>query len=233
MRIISYIVAVLVWLCFIGGVLWGCLESVAFDANYYAGEYERLDREAVTGMTAEGLQQTTQALFDYIRGDRQNLNIQADIGGVRREVFNDTEKAHMADVQRLYRPGSTLRYVLWASGAVLLIVLAFISRRRTAKTLSKGYLIALLGAGTAAGLLGAVIAMDFDRFWQGFHRMFFTNDLWMLDPARDVLIQMFPSAFFSGMVETILLRFGTLLLVLAVIAVTVLLIKPGRRKEAF
>lgn len=232
MRGIAYILAVVFCLCFIGGLLWGSLESVAFDRNYYASEYVRLDRETATGMTGEGLRQTTQALFDYIRGERQDLNVTAQVGGVQREVFNENEKEHMVDVQRLYRLGSTIRYVLWAVASVCLIMLAFVGRRQTAKVLSRGYLIALAGAGAAAGLTASVIAMDFDRFWNGFHRLFFTNDLWMLDPSKDMLIRMFPPDFFAGMANTILLRFGALLLVFGAAAVAVL-IATRRRKEAF
>lgn len=232
LRTISYIVAVIACLCIIGGLFWGCLESVAFDANYYTGEYQRLDREEATGMSAQGLAQATQTLLDYIRGGREDLNARAEIHGEQREVFNETEKAHMVDVRQLYRIGSTVCYMLWALGAACLVMLIIIERRQTVRMLGKGYLIALLAAGTAAGLAGSMIAMDFNRFWTGFHHVLFTNDLWLLDPTKDVLIQMFPSAFFSGMVESILLRFGAVLLVLGVAAAAVLIV-PRRRKEAF
>ena len=232
MRVIAYILAVVFSLCFIGGLFWGCLESVAFDRDYYMGEYARLDREAATGMTREGFGQATQALFAYVRGERDDLDVTAQAGGVHRDVFSQREKAHMEDVRRLYRLGSTVRYVLWALGAVCLIMLAFVCRRRMPRVLSTSYLTALVGAGAVSGLLAAAIAMDFGRFWDGFHRLLFTNDLWMLDPSRDALVRMFPPDFFLKMAETVLLRFGVIITVYGIAAVAVL-IATRRRKEAF
>lgn len=232
MRVIAYILAVVFSLCFIGGMFWGCLESVAFDRDYYMGEYARMDREAATGMSREELGQATQALFAYVRGERDDLDVTALAGGERRDVFGQREKAHMEDVQRLYRVGSTVRYVLWALGAVCLIMLAFACRRRMPRVLSTSYLTALVGAGAVSGLLAAAIAMDFGRFWDGFHRLLFTNDLWMLDPSRDALIRMFPPDFFLKMAETVLLRFGVIITVFGIAAVAVL-IATRRRKEAF
>jgi len=231
-RVTAYILALVFSLCFIGGLFWGCLESVAFERGYYSSEYARLDRETATGMSAEELDKATQALFDYIRGERQDLNVTAQIGGAEQSVFNEKEKEHMADVQRLYRLGSAVRYILWAVASVCLIMLALVSRRHTARVMSRGYLIALAGAGAAAGLAASAVAMDFDRFWNGFHRLFFTNDLWLLDPSKDMLIRMFPPDFFAGMADTILLRFGALLLVFGAAAVAVL-IATRNRKEAF
>ena len=88
MRVIAYILAVVFSLCFIGGLFWGCLESVAFDRDYYMGEYARLDREAATGMTREEFGQATQALFAYVRGERDDLDVTAQAGGVHRDVFS-------------------------------------------------------------------------------------------------------------------------------------------------
>ena len=44
-------------------------------------------------------------------------------------------------------------------------------------------------------VLGIVIAVDFDGFFLQFHQLSFANDLWLLDPAHDYLIMMFPQGF--------------------------------------
>lgn len=232
MRIISYILAAVTSVCLIGALFWSCLESVAFDKAYFMAEYQRLDRAEATGLTQEGLDAATQALFDYIRGDRGNIDVQAAINGVRGEVFNATEKAHMQDVQRLYLLGSSVRYALWVLGGVCLLMLLFIARRESGRMLSRAYLITLIAVGTAAALAAVMITMDFARFWTGFHRVLFTNDLWLLNPATDVMIRMFPSAFFAGVVQSVLLRFTAVLGVLGAGAGAVL-ICTRRRKEAF
>ena len=44
--------------------------------------------------------------------------------------------------------------------------------------------------------LAAVISTDFSRYFVVFHHIFFDNDLWILDPDTDMLINIVPEAFF-------------------------------------
>ena len=52
-------------------------------------------------------------------------------------------------------------------------------------------LIFLAFAGVSSLLL-------FDQFFLQFHEMFFSNDLWQLDPKTDRLIQIYPRDFWFG-----------------------------------
>ena len=48
--------------------------------------------------------------------------------------------------------------------------------------------------------------------WTRFHTLFFTNDLWLLDPATDFMIVICPESMFSALVVAILLRTAFILL---------------------
>lgn len=48
-----------------------------------------------------------------------------------------------------------------------------------------------------AGLLALICALDFNRAFIAFHHLFFTNDLWLLDPATDLMIRLLPETFFA------------------------------------
>ena len=48
--------------------------------------------------------------------------------------------------------------------------------------------------------------IDFNFFWHTFHQLFFTNDLWLLDPSTDVMIQMLPAPVFEGLIIKIVIR---------------------------
>jgi integral membrane protein (TIGR01906 family) len=55
------------------------------------------------------------------------------------------------------------------------------------------------GAAVTIGILGSVMLwalIDFNSIFYIFHILSFSNDLWLLDPATDYLIMMFPSGFF-------------------------------------
>ena len=47
--------------------------------------------------------------------------------------------------------------------------------------------------------IGIYAIVDFSSLFWNFHLLFFDNDLWILDGATDIMIQMFPEAFFNEM----------------------------------
>ena len=64
-----------------------------------------------------------------------------------------------------------------------------------------------------AAAFGGLVAIDFNKYFVLFHEIFFNNDLWLLDPATDLLIRMLPEGFFFDMVIRIGVIFiGSLLI---------------------
>ena len=57
-------------------------------------------------------------------------------------------------------------------------------------------------------ILGLIISTDFTRYFILFHEIFFTNDLWMLDPTTDRLINMVPEGFFIDTARNIGILYG-------------------------
>ena len=58
-----------------------------------------------------------------------------------------------------------------------------------------------------------LVAIDFNKLFRVVPRDFFNNDLWLLDPATDLLIRMLPEGFFFDMVIRIGVIFiGSLLI---------------------
>ena len=49
------------------------------------------------------------------------------------------------------------------------------------------------------GAVGVMVAIGFESTWERFHELAFTNDLWLLNPRTDHLIQMFPEPFWQDM----------------------------------
>ena len=48
---------------------------------------------------------------------------------------------------------------------------------------------------------------NFTKYFTLFHKIFFDNDLWILNPKTDMLINLLPEGFFSDMAVRILLIF--------------------------
>lgn len=122
--------------------------------------------------------------------------------GEYREFFNAREIAHMEDVRGLFLGGLWLRRIGLMFTLAFAALLYFWKRGRKDRSayLARavpGSLCAGTGVFFAACLaLAAVISTDFSRYFVVFHHIFFDNDLWILDPDTDMLINIVPEAFF-------------------------------------
>lgn len=66
--------------------------------------------------------------------------------------------------------------------------------------LSKGFLIAMFTFILMLVFFGFWILTDFTSFWTWFHTIFFSNQLWLLDPNTDFMICMLPETIFYKLV---------------------------------
>ena len=62
------------------------------------------------------------------------------------------------------------------------------------------YSIALSAWLVIGVLLGIAFRVDFTTCFTIFHKLFFTNNLWVFDPETDYMIRMLPEGFFLDMV---------------------------------
>lgn len=179
-------------------VLW--VDVHCFCRAFYRREYQKLNTAQSIGMTEQGLRQTTEALLAYLRGEREDLSLSLPIDGQEREVFNAREKAHMADVKTLYIRARWLGYGSLLLGAAAMALLLVTSRGAARREVLSGYLRGNLWFFVVLAAIGLFAAIDFDAFWTGFHKLVFTNDLWLLDPRTDILIEIVPEEFFFDLV---------------------------------
>ena len=182
------------------------LNFMCFNKSFYRYEYSRLDTAASIGMSSKDLEKTTDVLLGYLKGDYEDLTISVKVNGESREVFNEREKAHMVDVLALYNGFQTI--VRSCAIIVGLSLIAIFVLKIRVFDIKRSYTHCLMIFG---GFLLAIIIfclVDFNAFWTQFHHIFFTNDLWLLDPNTDILIQMVPGPFFNDLVLGIIILFG-------------------------
>ena len=207
------------------------VEAVAYwTPGYYEKEYSKYHVTEAVHMEMEDLLAVTDEMMDYLRGDRADLHVETVVNGEPREFFNAREIAHMEDVRGLFLGGLALRR------ACLLLAAACVAALFALRAPVRSLLPRMLCAGTVlflavTALLAAVISTDFTKYFILFHRIFFTNDLWMLDPATDLLINIVPEPFFMDTAARIALTFAALTaLLFAVCAALILLEKRQKQK---
>lgn len=203
------------------------VEAVTYwTPGYYEHEYEKYNVTAAVRMEMDDLLQVTDEMMDYLRGDRDDLHVMTVVDGSPREFFNAREIAHMEDVRGLFLGAITLRRVCLAAAAVCVLLMAALKadlKRTLPRMLCVGTgLFFLLAAG-----IGLLIASDFSRYFVVFHHIFFDNDLWILNPATDLLINIVPEPFFADTALRIGLTFGGTVLVFFAVCLYFSLRKPA------
>lgn len=172
------------------------------DYRFYEREYAKYNVTESLDMEMEDVMDVTEKMMDYLIGKRPELSVITDVGGQTQDFFNEQDRLHMADVKNLFLGGLTLRWVLLAAAAVLIALLVLL-KGDWRRIIPRAYFIALGIFLAVTVLLGALFASDFTKYFTIFHEIFFTNDLWIFDPATDYMIRMLPEGFFYDMVMRI------------------------------
>lgn len=231
-NMVNYVIGFFVSLLVILTILVIAIELVTFDQNFYLQQYKRLNTAQKIGMSDEDLMRVTKQLTDYIRGRWKSLeSITAEIKGIDRQVFNEREITHMLDVKGLFQLAARLRNFALIGIVVLISVLYFNSNKKPWSFFAVSYLI-------AAGLLLLVlitsiviIRSNFTYYWDQFHYLFFDNDLWMLNPETDIMIQMVPEPFFYQAVLRVFSYFGTGLVIIGLVSFCILKRQKNMRQK--
>lgn len=195
------------------------LESNAYDKSYYMEKYRENNIELVTDKDLGELESITDGLILYLKGGENEL---------LKPHFNNREIMHMEDVRNLFDIARLIKYI--AILGVMASAFYFIRKKKLMiliKTISYG----LFGNHVLLIIIGTLAYSDFNKYFTYFHLIFFSNDLWQLDPRTDLMIQMLPENFFSGMALNILVQFLILITGLQIVNYIYLRYKRSRLKH--
>jgi integral membrane protein (TIGR01906 family) len=185
----------------------------------YTFALDSYDVVAVTGIPREELSRAMAEIRDYFTNNQELLRITVvDEQGRIDPLFTPREVIHMRDVKNLVQGifrAQELALVLVAAYVVLRFA---IERQRAWAGLARLTRASMLGTLAFAVSFGITALLGFDRLFNRFHELSFSNDFWQLDPAQDRLVQMFPQDFW--LVSTVILAGLTIVQVLALLAVS-------------
>ena len=205
--------------------------------GFFEHEYEKhdvLSQLPEMSMSEEdGLMAVTNHMMKYLRGDKdaENLQIVVKMDGEERGFFTERELMHMEDVRGLFVGAQRLRTAAAFMVIVLLLAIWMAEPMPEPGKIKKadlfrydiciGLLRGSLAFLTAAAGLGIIVATNFSEAFITFHHTFFDNDLWILDPSVDMLVNIVPEGFFFDTASLTLIIFGSVMLVLVLAALWV------------
>lgn len=173
-----------------------------FTLSYYERYYKNHNTSEQLQISEEDLTLVTSKLLGYMKGQHDDLYILVTIDGHEREFFNEREIYHMEDVKKLFDIGYIIRDV-----AILIFIItlfyALIIKKDAIHIFNKCYLIGFSTILISVISLVFLIFTNFDRYFIIFHEIFFFNDLWILNPETDLLINLVPLEFFINIFRTV------------------------------
>ena len=122
-----------------------------------------------------------------------------DKGRISSEFFSQRDKEHMIDVKAIIQGTYTFKWLFLTISLILIILIIVIAQENVLKTIYTALFftsIFMVCLAVFLYLVEQLIPSAFSNAFLTFHKVFFTNDLWMLDPAKDNLINLFPEQFF-------------------------------------
>lgn len=226
-RLINKIIYIILVMIIPLVILFSCVNLVAYDLNHYKGLYLRFGISEEIGMENEELIKATTNLLDYLKGDRDSLDFKAVVQNDEVEFFSNRDKLHMIDVKNIFVSISRLRSHLFALLLVAIIIITFVKRLK--QDIGRLLIFSTILGILPFLLLIFLILMDFNKYFTVFHEIFFDNDLWLLDPKADRLINIFPEKFFAYSALKILIYYFTVMVILFILG---FVIKQKGKRES-
>ena len=139
------------------------------------------------------------AIAQYLDGKTAAVQVNNPESGELENAFSDKENAHLADVRGIV---NGLKIIRWAGGGLVIGLLAFLyfkHKNQPAQFFSdavRGFALSALFLLLTATVLAIWGAVNFDGLFVTFHKLIFTNNLWLLNPNTDLLMALMPLSFF-------------------------------------
>lgn len=186
------------------------LLSVKFTLNFkplYYYDVSRLDIASSTTLGTNEIKSAYDYLIYYINSSQ---NIKFDIP----LLPSSAEGAiHFREVKEIFKK---LDYILYTCGAVAMFGIYKCIKKREFSFLKLSSDLILF---TSAAVI-LPFSINFDLFFELFHKLFFNNDYWLFNPSTDPIINLLPEEFF----------FHCLILIIACIVISSLLLRLAYRK---
>lgn len=176
------------------------IRFMANEPRVYRYAIDEFDAVATTGIPRADLIRAGAEIRDYFNNDQNTLLIEVTEDGREASLFNARETVHMQDVKDRFQLANRVQEFSTMYALLYIVVVVLWAREITPRELAVrvagGSALCLV----ALGGIGAVGLSGFDESWEDFHRLIFSNDFWLLNPATDHLIQMFPPDFWESIV---------------------------------
>jgi integral membrane protein (TIGR01906 family) len=161
----------------------------------YEYDFWRYEISEKTSIELTSLRKIGKEIRTYFQNNEEYLSIETTINNQNRFLFNQREIHHMKDVKNLINLIDSIGLIIGCIFIIFSLMLVFYDHNWK-ETLLRSILLSGLLSFFLVILISITFLVFFDYFFILFHKISFSNDLWILNPKTDYLIMMFPESFF-------------------------------------
>ena len=226
MKVIHILASIFCLIALLVVMLISSVDIAAYgNRGYFQKEYQKYDVLKNINMNEKDLLYVTEEMMSYLKGNRNDLHIKTTIDNKQQEFFNQREIAHMEDVKVLFLKGILIRKIGIVICITVIIFLTFQNKKQFLLISLKKGMISFI---VVVAILSAIISTNFTKYFILFHKIFFSNNLWILNPNTDRLINIVPEPFFiDTAIRIVAIFFG---MIVCVYIICSILLKLGIKK---
>ena len=178
-KIFAFLISLSIILC----ILLYSIDFMAKDISYYNNFHTEYKIDEESGLSKEWIESASKSLVEFIKnGDKEVL----------KNHFNKKEISHMEDVYKLFKLDRIVYTYLFIITLLVVIYKLFKNDFLFFRYIRKYILIAYISVISFLGICSVFFSESFVYF----HKLFFDNDLWLLDYETDLMIRILPEEFF-------------------------------------
>ena len=166
---------------------------LSFNTSFYKKEFSRYHVYEQFTEPQTKIDQEFSYVLSYLQGKTTTLET---------PFFNEKEKIHLNDVKELY---TFARIILYISLFLFLLLSFFLFKNKQPLLFFQGITYGSIFLLLFFFILFIFVLVNFEKTFTLFHKLLFTNDLWMLNPETDNLIKMLPLEIFQDLAKRIII----------------------------
>lgn len=160
------------------------VQYFTFNSNYLYNNMDKNEKISVSDY-----EKISNEITSYLKNENDSLLFKVTLNNNEIDAFNKKEIKHMIDVKNIYLLLNKLKYL---SIIFILLIVILIRKKFLFNSIYYSNFISLL----FLIIIGFFINIDFSKYFTYFHELAFSNDLWLLNPRTDLLINLLPLSFF-------------------------------------
>ncbi|WKY49227.1 TIGR01906 family membrane protein [Eubacteriaceae bacterium ES3] len=191
------------------------IEMLVSDKYFYMDQMVKNDVIENTGIYPPDIDYVITEIIAYLNNEREDFDIIArlalpDAKNVteKNHLFNEKEITHMDDVRHLYQTVLAIRDFSIILMLLCLFYLMKIEPKQIIFSIFGGSIFYIV----LFGLIGIFFMLDFQSSFIKFHQLFFSNELWVMDPSKDLLISIVPEPFFIALIRRIIINISVFMI---------------------